>query len=236
MGVCRWHYYRGRNSIYFAIFTFVIILGFPLFLNAEVIKKFNSADAVALTFDACETKTPAYFDEEILNFIIKNKIPVTIFVNKKFAERNIDRLKEISKYDFIEIENHSANHYQYMQKLDNQTIVNEVKDNEKYLIEILGVKTKFFRFPGFNYDDRSLTVVESIGYKVVHANLISGDPDKKISAEKMYKYISKKVRPGDIIIFHINGRGYNTHEALPKIYETLKRIGLKPITLSDILN
>jgi len=205
-------------------------------LNGEVIKKIKSDDFVALTFDACEVKTPAFFDEKILDFIIKNKIPVTIFVNKKFAERNIDRLKDISRYPFVEIENHSVNHYQYMQGLDNQTIVNEVKDIEKYLYDMLKIKTRFFRFPGFNYDNRSLKVVESLGYKVVHANLISGDPDKNVSAEKMYNYISKKIRPGDIVIFHINGRGYNTHKALPKIYESLKRKGLKPALLNEVIN
>ncbi|UOD35827.1 polysaccharide deacetylase family protein [Deferribacteraceae bacterium V6Fe1] len=214
----------------------MLIVGLPHFLNAEVLNKVESKDAVLLTFDACETKTPVFFDEKILDFIVKNKIPVTIFVNKKFAERNIERLIEISKYNFIEIENHSANHYQYMQRLDNQTIVNEVKENEKYLYDMLGIKTKYFRFPGFNYDVRGLKVVESLGYKVVHANLISGDPDKNVSAEKMYNYISKKIRPGDIIIFHINGRGYNTHEALPKIYESLKSKGLRPALLSELIN
>lgn len=205
-------------------------------MSAEVVEKFTSDISVALTFDACETKTPAFFDENILKFIIKNKIPVTIFVNKKFAERNIQRLKEISRFDFIEIENHSTNHYQYMQMLDNQTIIKEVKGAEEYLYDKLRVKTRFFRFPGFNYDSASLKVVESLGYIVVHANLISGDADKNVSAEKMYNYISKRIRPGDILIFHINGRGYNTHKALPKIYELLKRKGLRPILLSEVIN
>ncbi|MBZ4643139.1 MAG: polysaccharide deacetylase [Deferribacteraceae bacterium] len=235
MGVCRWHHYRCNCSLYFKVCFFLIFVFFKQTVNGEVISKFESKNEIAITFDACETKTPAYFDEKILHFIVEKQIPVTIFVNEKFALRNLNMLKKIGKFDFIEIENHSANHYQYMQKLDNETIVEEVLANEKFLYKNLGIKTKFFRFPGFNYDRRAVEVVESLKYKIIHANLISGDPDKNITAEKMSKYIGHNLRPGDILIFHINGRGYNTHKALPEIYNIIKNRGFTPVRLDKVV-
>ncbi|MGA1862566.1 polysaccharide deacetylase family protein [Deferribacter thermophilus] len=221
-----------RIFILFLIYYFFT----PILVNPKVINRLDNNRYIAFTFDACETKTPAYFDEKILVYIIKNKIPVTIFVNKKFANRNIKRLKEISSLKFIEIENHSTNHHLYMQRLDNDTIVREVLENKKFLLEKLGIDTKFFRFPGFNYDSRSLKVVENLGYKVVHANLISGDPDKNLNPERIVKYISANIKGGDIIIFHINGRGYNTYKTFPKIYEFIKRKGFIPALLRDVID
>lgn len=53
-------------------------------LNFQIITEFNTHDKlVALTFDACETKTPSYFDKGILNYVIDEKLPVTFFFKWK---------------------------------------------------------------------------------------------------------------------------------------------------------
>jgi hypothetical protein len=45
-----------------------------LFSNAEVITALKTDDkVVALTFDACETKTPSYLDHKIIDFLISQK-------------------------------------------------------------------------------------------------------------------------------------------------------------------
>ena len=44
-----------------------------------------------------------------------------------------------------------------------------------------------------------------------------------------------ETRPGSILIFHINGRGWSTGEALPHIVEELKRRGYRFTTLQQAL-
>jgi peptidoglycan/xylan/chitin deacetylase (PgdA/CDA1 family) len=44
-----------------------------------------------------------------------------------------------------------------------------------------------------------------------------------------------KTRPGSILIFHINGRGWSTAAALPDIVTELRRRGYRFTTLADAL-
>lgn len=189
---------------------------------------------VAITFDACETTTPSYFDDEILNYIIEKKLPTTLFLSGKFIERNREEVMRLSKLPFIEIENHSYSHKDF-RKLSNEEIVKDVINNEKLICQITGKKPKFFRFPYGYYNDRSLKKIEELGYKIVHWSFESGDPDKNLSKESLILNVLNKTKEGSILIFHINGRGWKTKYALPEIVERLLKKEYKFIKLSDIV-
>jgi peptidoglycan/xylan/chitin deacetylase (PgdA/CDA1 family) len=209
------------------------LLGFlPCPVNADVIEKLKVQN-VALTFDACETITPSYFDEKILSYLLKEQIPFTVFMTGKFANGNQERLREIAKLPFVEIENHSFNHYQHMERLSANQIRKEVMDLDNLLIKMIGKKTKYFRFPAGNYDARALKQIEKMNFKIVHWTFPSGDPDKKITPARLTKWVISKTKPGSILIFHINGRGYSTGEALPGIISALREKGIKFVKLED---
>jgi len=191
---------------------------------------------IALTFDACETKTPSFFDDSILNFLINEEIPCTIFLSGKFTLRNADRIKELSKLSFIEFENHSFNHFQNMEKLDDEQIIKEVTETEKIIFKITGKRTKFFRFPAGNYNKKSFDVLINLNYNVVHWSFASGDADKGVSKKKLYNWIIYNTKPGSILIFHINGRGYKTGEILPELVSYLRENQYKFLKLEDFLD
>lgn len=134
------------------------------------------SSSVALTFDACETVTPSYFDTTILDFLIGGKIPFTLFVNGEFVRRNSERLREISGLGFVEIENHSYHHYLHMERLVDETVRREVSDDDDLIRAITGKRTKYFRFPGGNCNARMVRAVEGMHYRVVHWTFASGDP------------------------------------------------------------
>ncbi len=203
----------------------------------EIITNFpTSAKAVALTFDGCETKTPSFLDRAITDFLVSHGIPATIFVSGKFALRNKEGLAELSKLDFIEIENHSLSHYQHMERLAGAEIEREVLENEKIILDITGRKPRFFRFPAGNFNDEALRTVETMGYQIAHWTFASGDPDKNETAQRLSRRVLSLTKPGSILIFHINGRGYHTGEALPRIVGELKTRGYELVKLSDILS
>lgn len=191
---------------------------------------------VALTFDACETKTPSWLDKTILDFVEKEQIPCTIFVSGKFAVRNRSELQRISRYEFIRLENHSLNHFQHMEKLPDEAQKREILEAEKLVQEITGRKPIFFRFPAGNHDANALRVAESLGYRVVHWTFPSGDPDRGETAPKLTRWVSSKTTPGSILIFHINGRGYHTGEALPGIVHELKGKGYRFVSLEELFD
>ncbi len=214
----------------FAIFVLLCFL--PCQVNADIIEKLNVKD-IALTFDTCKTITPSYFDEKILSYLLKEQIPFTVFMTGKFANRNQKRLREIARLPFVEIENHSFNHYQHMERLNADQIRKEVMDLDELLIKIIGKKTKYFRFPAGNYDAKTLKQIEQMNFKVVHWTFPSGDPDKNINPSRLTSWVVSKAKPGNILIFHINGMGYSTGEALPGIISSLRKKGIKFVKLED---
>jgi peptidoglycan-N-acetylglucosamine deacetylase len=196
----------------------------------------TSERAVALTFDACETRTPSYFDSTILQYLLGRRIPFTLFVGGKFALRNREALRRLSRLDFVEIENHSFSHIQHMERLSDSEFVREVQSNEDTLFSIIGRRTKFFRFPGGNYNPRALRRVEGMGYRVVHWSFASGDPDRRITAARLESSVIARTRPGSILIFHINGRGYGTGRALPGIVDALGKKGYRFVRVEEYIH
>ena len=189
---------------------------------------------IAITFDACESSSPALMDTTILNYLIKEKIPATIFLGGKFCKRNYKILKEISKYGFLEFENHSYSHKKHTEKISENEIIYEINETNKTIKEITNRTSKFFRFPAGNYNRQALNTVEKQGLKVVHWSFASGDPDKKISPQKIIKWVISKTKSGSILIFHINGRGVHTGEILPELVNRLRDNQFSFVKLQDV--
>jgi peptidoglycan-N-acetylglucosamine deacetylase len=204
----------------------------PCRAGAEVITGLG-VDAVALTFDACESKTPSFFDEKILSYLIEEKIPFTVFITGKFARRNSERLKQIARLPFVEIENHSYSHRQHMERLKDDEIRKEVKRLDDLVMKLTGRRTKYFRFPAGSYDARALRVVEGMNYKAVGWSYESGDPNRALTPARLTDRVLALTHAGDILIFHINGRGYCTGEVLPYIIEALREEGVEFVKLED---
>ncbi|MDD2466452.1 MAG: polysaccharide deacetylase family protein [Desulfobulbus sp.] len=222
-----------KSRIVFMVF--LIALGASS-LCAEVVTSLpGKTPVIALTFDACETKTPSFFDQKIVIFLLAEQIPFTLFISGKFARRNEDELKALSRNPLIEVENHSLNHVQHMERLSDDDVIREVVECGQLLTEITGRKPIFFRFPAGNYDQRSLNIVEGLGYLAVHWSFASGDPDKRVSPSWLSTRVLSQAKQGSILIFHINGRGYSTGKALPKIVQQLKSRGYRFVLLRDLL-
>ena len=65
------------------------------------------ANQVALTLDACS----GAFDEDLVLFLIRNRIPATLFVTKKWLDKNPNGLAVLkTNLDLFDIEDHGENH------------------------------------------------------------------------------------------------------------------------------
>lgn len=205
-------------------------------MGAEVVTQLPGTEKlIALTFDACETKTPSFLDETTVSFLVRENIPFTIFASGKFARRNAEALRSLAASGLVAVENHSLRHIQHMERLAEDAIVREVIECERLLTEITGRKPQFFRFPAGNYDQKTLRIVEGLGYRVVHWSFASGDPDKRLGPDRLSRWVLGRARPGNILIFHINGRGYGTGEALPAIVAQLRARGMRFVRLDAVL-
>ena len=212
-----------------------ILLALPA--RAEIVTHLPTKEKlVALTFDACENKTPAFLDRGIADYLVGAKIPFTIFVSGRFARHNQDALKQLAALDFVELENHSLDHDNHMERMSDEEIRHQIAGNDALLAGITGRHTHYFRFPAGNHDERGVAIAESLGFKVVHWSFASGDPAREVTVQRLEDWVLSQTRPGSILIFHINGRGWSTAAALPHIVEELQRRGYRFTSLQQALS
>src|SRR5262245_26879936 len=71
----------------------------------------TGAPTVAITFDACATRTHGYgFDRAVYDLIRREKLPATIFVSGRWVEMHPDVMQELVREPLIEFGDHSYDH------------------------------------------------------------------------------------------------------------------------------
>ena len=214
----------------------LLALGFALPASCAIVTRIpGNARVIALTFDACEGPKRATLDTGIVDYLAQERLPFTVFMGGRFARDNAAAVKVLAANPLVEIENHSFSHPQDMRRLSDDQVRAEVSRAEQQIRASTGRVTHRFRFPAGRADERTLGVVEAMGYQVVHWRFPSGDPDPKLSADSIVGDTLARVRPGDILIFHVNGRGVHTAEILPRVVTELRRRGYRFVRLDEVL-
>jgi peptidoglycan/xylan/chitin deacetylase (PgdA/CDA1 family) len=190
--------------------------------------------AVAITFDACATRSHHYgFDRGVFDVLKRERIPATLFVSGRWVEGHADVMAELAADPLIEFGDHSYDH-PHMSHLPVARIVEEIDQTEAALAKY-GKRSVAFRPPFGEWSQRLVYVVQDLQLPTVTWDVVSGDPSAKTTADGMIRTVLGKARSGSIIIFHINGRGYKTAEALPAIVRGLRERGFRFVPLSELI-
>jgi peptidoglycan/xylan/chitin deacetylase (PgdA/CDA1 family) len=190
--------------------------------------------AVAITFDACATRShPSGFDRGVFDVLKREQIPATLFVSGRWVEGHADVMGELAADPLIEFGDHSYDH-PHMSHLPVARIVEEIDQTEAALAKY-GKRSVAFRPPFGEWSQRLVYVVQDLRLPTVTWDVVSGDPSAKTTADGMIRTVLGKARPGSIIIFHINGRGYKTAAALPAILRGLRERGFRFVQLSELM-
>jgi peptidoglycan/xylan/chitin deacetylase (PgdA/CDA1 family) len=190
--------------------------------------------AVALTFDACATRSHRYsFDRNIFNVLKRERLPATIFVSGRWVEGHPDVMAELSVDPLVEFGDHSYDH-PHMSHLPVARIVEEIDQTEAALAKY-GKHSVAFRPPFGEWSARLIYVVHDLRLPTVTWDVVSGDPSAKTTTEGMIRNVVGKARPGSIIVFHINGRGLKTAQALPAIVRELRERGFRFVHVSELM-
>jgi peptidoglycan/xylan/chitin deacetylase (PgdA/CDA1 family) len=189
---------------------------------------------VALTFDACATGDQANsFDRAVFDILKKEQIPTTVFLSGRWIEFHRDEARELAAEPWIEIGNHSYSHPR-LTNVPVARLLDEIERTEE-LIGQLGRHSVAFRPPAGVYDDRILKAAAGMKLPTVLWDVVSGDAMGHIPTERIIDVVSRTVRAGSIVVFHINGRGPFTKEALPEIIHRLRERGYRFVRLSQLL-
>jgi peptidoglycan/xylan/chitin deacetylase (PgdA/CDA1 family) len=190
--------------------------------------------AIAITFDACATKTKGYgFDRPIFETLKREQIPATIFVSGRWVEAHTDVMTELAAEPLIEFGDHSYNH-PHMAAIPLKQAALEVDDTEAALARF-GKKSVAFRPPYGEWNTDVLAMLHRRGLPAVLWDVVSGDPSVGTTAAGIIHTVLAKTRPGSIIIFHINGRGWKTAQAFPTVVRELRTRGFRFVHLSELL-
>lgn len=190
---------------------------------------------VALTFDACQAVERMQLDRGIVDFLVARQVPFTIFMGGRFARDNADAVRALAEHPFVSIQNHSWSHPQDMRTLDDERVRAEVQRADAMIARVTGRHPRLFRFPGGHADERSVALVRGLGYQIVHWRWAEGDPSPGVDADRLVTQTLERTRAGDILIFHVNGRGWHTAEALPRIVDGLAARGFRFVTVAEML-
>jgi peptidoglycan/xylan/chitin deacetylase (PgdA/CDA1 family) len=190
--------------------------------------------SIAITFDACATSTKAFgFDRAVFETLKREQVPATIFVSGRWVEQHADAMADLAQSPLIEFGDHSYDH-PHMRSLPPEQMAREIDTTEATLARY-GKHGVAFRPPYGEWSEGVLQVMQRKQLPVVLWDVVSGDPSDKISANGIVRNVLAKTRPGSIIVFHINGRGWRTADALPMVIAQLRVRGFRFVPLSELL-
>jgi peptidoglycan/xylan/chitin deacetylase (PgdA/CDA1 family) len=204
-------------------------------LQAPVTHGPRARARVALTFDLCQVPgRPAGFDAEIVRILEEKQLAATFFAGGDWMRTHPSETRRLAANPRFEIGSHSWSHPD-MRQLSRASIGEEAGLTVAELQSLTGRTTRLFRLPyGFG-SERTLQALHDLGFAVIQWEVVTGDPDPKVSARDILTSVHNRTRNGSIIVMHANGRGRHTAEALPGILDELERRGFELTTVSDLL-
>jgi peptidoglycan/xylan/chitin deacetylase (PgdA/CDA1 family) len=195
---------------------------------------------VALTLDACS----GAFDEDLILFLIRNRIPATLFVTKKWLDKNPRGLAILKKnLDLFEIEDHGENHipavigagrkvYGITGEPDVIHLRREVLEGARAIERATGVAPHWYRGATAQYDRKAADEIRRLGFGIAGFS-VNADAGASLKRAQVLDRL-RHVRGGDVIIAHMNKPVGDTAEAMSDGLIELRRRGLVFVRLDQV--
>jgi peptidoglycan-N-acetylglucosamine deacetylase len=151
---------------------------------------------IALTFDdgPDNSVTPA-----ILELLKRHNIKAAFFAIGHKAEENPDLIRKINDEGHI-IGSHSYSHHFFFDLFGLKKMIIELQKTESILNKILDKKIRMFRPPYGVTNPPLARALKMMKYHIIGWSLRS--KDTVLQEDRLFERLTKKVKPGDIIIFH----------------------------------
>lgn len=211
---------------------------------------------IALTFDLCEQPSEiAGYQGGIVDYLRQHRIKATFFIGGKWMLSHRERAQQLMTDGLFEIANHSWEH-RNLRNLSGRALTDEVRNvqlayeqvrDELVAKQCVGPDSRapaaqqaprrlgLFRFPFGACSPEALTEVAQQGLLPIQWDVSSGDPAFRLPSTTMTQNVLASVRPGSIVLFHANGRGWSTDAALPAIVAALQAKGYEFTTVTELL-
>ncbi len=212
---------------------------------------------IALTFDLCEQPYEiSGYQGDIVDYLRSEGIAATFFASGKWFLTHPERAQQIMADPLFEFGNHAWEHrnFRLLSKRRGQAEINgaqlayertyrRLRERNCRVPSRAGAAHKraakqmtLFRFPYGACKKKALDWVNNAGLLAIQWDVSSGDPWKGQTVAGMVNAVVSRAKSGSIVLFHANGRGWKTGEALPHIIRRLRAKGFGFATVSELLN
>jgi peptidoglycan/xylan/chitin deacetylase (PgdA/CDA1 family) len=195
---------------------------------------------VALTLDACS----GVMDDDLVQFLIRNRIPATLFATKKWLDKNAKGTALLKKnMDLFDIEDHGENHipavigagrkvYGIPGEPDMLHLRKEVLEGAKAIESATGVPPHWYRGATAEYDQAAADEIRRMGYKIAGFS-VNADAGATLKKAQIIDRLHR-VQGGDVIIAHMNKPASETAEGLAVGLLDILRRGLVFVRLDEV--
>jgi peptidoglycan/xylan/chitin deacetylase (PgdA/CDA1 family) len=212
----------------------------PIELHHRLRTTDPSVQQVALTLDACSGQ----FDEALIEYQIHRRIPATLFVTKRWLDRNPVGVSVIKSHlDLFDVEDHGERHrpaiigadievYGIAAHPDVEHLRREVLGGARAVEQVFGVVPRWYRGATALYDKPSISEIDRLGYRIAGFS-VNADAGATRSKASIIRRLSR-VRTGDVIIAHMNKPDSDTAEGLAVGLATLVEQGFVFVRLDQV--
>lgn len=213
------------------------------FVNGVYEDLYTQQKYIAFTFDACGGEKGTGIDHELLDFLSREKIPATLFITGRWIDAHFNDFLKLSRDTLFEIENHGLNHrplsidgeskYGIHGTKDAADAFDEIEANARKIEALTGRRPKFYRSSTAFIDEACARLASELGITAISFQVLSGDAVPNTPTQVIENNVLKNIRPGAIVIMHINHPQWNTYEAMQKIIPELRKRGYHFAHLKD---
>lgn len=168
----------------------------------------------------------------ILDVLDEYNLKITFFVTGQFAKNNPDLVKEMAARGH-EIGNHSWSHPSFYD-LTGEEMLSQLDRTSDLVEELTGQRPTLFRPPEGNCNGKIRAIVNAAGYEVIRWTHESYDARKEASEKNSFKYSTKDITGGSIVLTHIDADC--TVAVLKDIFTWYRDNGFEVVKVSELLH
>ncbi|MFC5471669.1 polysaccharide deacetylase family protein [Cohnella suwonensis] len=206
------------------------LFGFRVFMKGV------SDTDIALTFD--DGPDPEY-TPKLLDLLKKHGAKATFFVVGENAERHPELISRIHAEGHILGIHNYLHHSNWLMRPS--TVQKHIRTTSEAIKRITGTRAMYYRPP---WGILNVFDFRNIGYlQIVLWSSLFNDWKKRVGAEKLYKRMRKKLKPGQVFLLHDCGTTLgadreapaNTIAALARILDDGRELGYRFVGIDDLI-
>ncbi len=191
----------------------------------------------AITLDACG----GAFDVQLINLLVAQQVPATIFVTKKWLDRNPAGTAALLAHpELFDLEDHGTAHvpavigrkvYGLAGEPDMAHVRSEVLGAAQAITQLTGHAPHYYRGATALYDLDAMRAIEAMGYAIAGFS-VNADAGATLPQAAVVARL-RGVKSGDVVIAHMNKPAGATYEGFAIALPELLARGFRFIKLSN---